>query len=316
VTLPGLAPLNVGLMSASLAPSLLRRRRLGRRYDVVLGAYAFPDGCAAVLLAKAMRRPVVVKCHGSDLNRVPQQPVLRAELQAILPRADRVVVVSQKLGDTAAALGVGRDKIDLVYNGIDRARFFVRGRGAAAAGARAKLGLPSPAPIVLYVGSLETHKGAQDLLDAAAAVAKLRPEVRFVFVGDGPLATAVARAGGNVIPVGRRSHAEVAEYMAACDLLCLPSWDEGMPNVVREAHASGRPVVATEVGGIPEAVHHPDLGVLVPPKDPARLVEGLLEALDRAPPEPERVAALADVPTWPESAARLEGSLVRAASGV
>jgi len=309
VTLPGLAPLNVGLMGASLLPQIIKRRLQGRRYDVILGAYAFPDGCAAITLAKALRVPVVVKCHGSDLNRVPQQPILRAQVSALLPRADRVVVVSKKLGETAQDLGVSADKIDLVYNGINRERFCIRDRAQA----RRKLGLPAQGPIVLYVGTLATHKGAQDLLDAASVLHKLRPDVRVAFVGDGPLADAVKSAPANVLALGRRSHAEVAEYMHACNLLCLPSWDEGMPNVVREAHACGRPVVATEVGGIPEAVHRPELGQLVPSKAPERLVEALMIQLDGPEVAPEQIVAMAEVPTWPESADALAQSLARAA---
>lgn len=312
-TLRGLAPLNVGLMSASLAPALLRRRLTGRRYDVVLGAYAYPDGCAAVLLARALRLPVVVKCHGSDLNRVPEQLILRKQIEAILPRADRVVVVSEKLGARARALGVAPDRVDLVYNGIDRERFAVRDAGAA----RAALGLPAEAALVLYVGTLAEHKGAADLLTAAEALATSRPDARVIFVGDGPLAeTIAARAaepGANVIAAGRQPHERVAQYMAACDLLTLPSWDEGLPNVVREAHACGRRVVATAVGGIPEAVHRPELGQLVPAKAPAQLAAALADELGRTAVGPEAIAALAEVPTWPESAGALHDSLLRAA---
>ncbi len=308
VTLPGLAPLNVGLMGASLLPQLLRRRLQGRTYDVILGAYAYPDGCAAVVLAKALGLPVVVKCHGSDLNRVPQQAILRSQLSALLPRADRVVVVSKKLGKTAQELGVPESKIDLVYNGIDRERFCIRDRAEA----RDRLSLPKDAPIVLYVGTLAEHKGAQDLLDAAAQLAQQRPEVRIAFIGDGPLADTVAQAQPNIIALGRKDHAEVAAYMNACDLLCLPSWDEGMPNVVREAHASGRPVVATDVGGIPEAVHQEGLGRLVPVRDPGCLVQALIAQIDAPAVAPERIAALAEVPTWPQSAEALHGSLIRA----
>lgn len=309
VTLPGLAPLNVALMGASLLPQLVRRRLQGRSYDVILGAYAYPDGCAAVVLAKALGLPVVVKCHGSDLNRVPQQAILRAQVSALLPRADRVVVVSKKLGATAQELGVAESQIDLVYNGIDRERFCIRDQAQA----RETLDLPKDNPIVLYVGTLAEHKGAQDLLTAAAQLAEQRPEVRIAFMGDGPLADKVAAAQPNVIALGRKGHSEVAGYMNACDLLCLPSWDEGMPNVVREAHASGRPVVATDVGGIPEAVHREELGRLVPVREPAQLVRALLAQIDAPRVAPERIAALAEVPTWPQSADALHRSLARAA---
>jgi glycosyltransferase involved in cell wall biosynthesis len=69
--------------------------------------------------------------------------------------------------------------------------------------------------------------------------------------------------------------------MSACDVFTLPSWAEGTPNVVLEALASGRPAVASRVGGIPDVLADPRSGILVPPRDPAALARGLLEALDR-----------------------------------
>jgi glycosyltransferase involved in cell wall biosynthesis len=87
-----------------------------------------------------------------------------------------------------------------------------------------------------------------------------------------------------------------------------------MPNVVREAHACGRPVVATDVGGIPEAVHAAGLGTLVPPRDPVRLAEALAKRLESAAAPPaEAIAALARVPTWEDSARALHTVLAEAA---
>ncbi len=93
--------------------------------------------------------------------------------------------------------------------------------------------------------------------------------------------------------------------MAAADVVCLPSWNEGLPNVIREAHTCGRPVVATRVGGIPEAVHSPELGILVPPRQPEALAEAVARQLERPPVDPDALARLASVPTWEESAKAL-----------
>src|SRR5262249_7738743 len=158
--------------------------------------------------------------------------------------------------------------------------------------------------LVVYVGHLAEHKGAGDLLTAAKALIARRPNLLIAFVGDGPMMREISETHGVLAP-GRVSHAEVADWIAACDLLCLPSWDEGMPNVVREAHASGRPVVATAVGGIPEAVHAPELGALVSPRDIGALTAAIERVLASPRTDPARIVELGIVPTWRESAASL-----------
>ena len=314
-TIPGLPALNAALIAGAVAPGLLRRRARGERWDVLLAAYAYPDGCAGVLLGEALGLPVVVKCHGSDLNRVPRARAARLQLEKLLPRAAAVVTVSKKLGARAERLGVSPERLRVVYNGVDRARVFPRDKVAC----RRALGLPEHREVVLFVGHLEDHKGALDLLAAAELLAARRPKSSVVYVGHGPEDVKIRRVAerpeldGLVRLVGAVSHAEVAEYMGAADVLCLPSWDEGMPNVVREAHASGRPVVATEVGGLPEAVHAPELGRLVPPRSPTQLAEALAAQLE-APSAPEVIVRLGLVATWDESAAALHAVLEEAAA--
>ncbi len=298
--IPGLPSLNAALYAASVLPELLLG---GRRYDAILASYAYPDGVAAVAVGRALATPVVVKCHGSDLNRVPNDLAARLQLRALLPRADRVVCVSRALAAQAGSLGVAADRIDVVYNGVDRTLFHPRDRAEA----RKTLGRPLDRSLVLFVGHLAPHKGAADLLTAAG---RLPASVDVVFAGDGPLLAELSRSR-RVETLGHLGREAVADWLAACDLLCLPSWDEGMPNVVREAHAAGRPVVAADVGGIAEAVHDQALGILVPPRDPPRLAEAILVQLGRDA-DPERISGLARVPSWEESAAALLGSIERA----
>jgi glycosyltransferase involved in cell wall biosynthesis len=88
---------------------------------------------------------------------------------------------------------------------------------------------------------------------------------------------------------GRLSSAQIVEWLAASDLFCLPSYSEGCPNVIVEAIACGRPVVATDVGGIPELVDE-SCGVLVPARDSGKLREGLERALATTW-DPLRIAA-------------------------
>jgi glycosyltransferase involved in cell wall biosynthesis len=303
-------------MGAALLPFLARRLR-ARRYDVLLASYAYPEGCAGIILGWLLGLPVVVKCHGSDLNRVTDDPLPRIQLRKLLPRARAVVVVSEHLKHRAQSLGVLPERLHVVYNGIDRDHFRPRDRACA----RRRLHLPLDREIVLYLGHLEEHKGVRDLLEASARLKQIRPNVSVIFVGAGSLGPEVRRkaaadssASPGIMAFDAVPHAEVPWWLAAADVLCLPSWTEGMPNVVREAHACGRAVVATAVGGVPEAVHSPELGILIPPRHPAALVEALARQLDQAPAAPATFDRLAAVPSWAESAATLYAVLLRASS--
>lgn len=293
------------LYAASLAPIVARYRK---RVDVVLGAWAYPDGWAAVVLARMLGVPCVVKVHGSDINLIAKQPGPRRMSAWALPRADRVVAVSRPLADEVAALGVARDRIAVVMNGVDGELFRVRDRAEA----RRALGLDPRAPLALYVGNLKPEKGPMDLAAAWPRVAAARPDARLVVVGDGPLrgdvTAAFADHAGSVTLAGAQPLAKIPTYLAACDLLVLPSRAEGTPNVVLEAFASGRRVVGSRVGGVPDLITDARLGALAPAQDPAALADALIAALG-TPYDADAVAALGARGGWAASAAALHGVL-------
>jgi len=302
------------LYAASLATTALGYRG---KVDIVLGSWAYPDGFAAVLLAEMLRVPAVIKVHGSDMNVVAQLAGPRHALKWALPRAERVVAVSEPLRDAAIRFGVPAGRVDVVPNGIDRARFRPQDRAAA----RSALGLPIDRRMVLCVGNIEAHKGSLDLVRAFAALAKRRKDASLVMVGDGAARAEcerlTRRLGIKVSFVGARRHDEVPQWIAACDVLTLPSWNEGTPNVVLEALACGRRVVATRVGGTPAVITSDTLGVLVPPRDPVALASAIEEALERRwQYDAAAVAAALDAPDWRDSAQRLQASLVAARTSV
>jgi glycosyltransferase involved in cell wall biosynthesis len=271
----------VPLYLASLAP---HRARIAEA-DVVLGTWAYPDGCASILAARALGKPVVVKVHGSDLNVIARRPSARAVMKRVLPRADAMVAVSAALGDELAALGVDRARIHLVPNGVDGALFYPRDKRAS----RAARSIPADARVVSFVGRLEPQKGIRELLAAIPLVRERVPGAVFVLLGDGDSREEVARAArespGAIVAPGARPLAEIAEWLGASDVFTLPSWMEGTPNVVLEALASGRPVVATRVGGIPHVVRERErerdgAGFLVPPRDERALASAIVRALE------------------------------------
>lgn len=146
--------------------------------------------------------------------------------------------------------------------------------------ARAKIGLPRQGQLVLCVASLTEQKGHDFLLDAWVHMARECPTARLLLVGQGPLRPwleARVHALGvrdSVLFLGAR--ADVPLLMAACDLVVLASRWEGLPLVLAEAAAAGRPVVATDVGGVAEVVDNGRTGLLVPPGDPVALAKSLL----------------------------------------
>lgn len=291
-------PVAVPLYLASLAPYAAQVRAC----DVVLGTWAYPDGCAAVLFARALGKPVVVKVHGTDLNYVTKLPSARAVARRTLPRADATVTVSRALGDELAGLGVPRDRIHLVANGVDDAVFTPRSKAEA----RRTLGTPVEGKVVLFVGRLEPQKGTGELLAAWPEVRRQVPDARLVLVGDGmsrPQVEAACGADPSIVAPGPKPLLEVARWMSACDVFTLPSWMEGTPNVVLEALASGRPAVASDVGGIPDVLRDPRSGLVVPAKDAAALAAGLVQALTTSW-DPASVRATGPG-TWDESGAAL-----------
>jgi teichuronic acid biosynthesis glycosyltransferase TuaC len=291
------------LYAASIAPVLHRYRK---RVDVVLGSWAYPDGFAAVIAARLLGVPCVVKLHGSDINIIAKLPGPRRLTAWALPRAERVVAVSRALVDEAVALGVQRHRISLVMNGVDSQLFHPRDRASA----RTELGLPD-GPLALYVGNLKREKGVLDLISAWGGVSV--PGATLAIVGGGPARDELSSAlPDGVRLAGPQPLASIPTWLAACDVLVLPSHAEGTPNVVLEALACGRRVVATRVGGIPDLIDRPELGALVEPRDPTALGVALAHAL-QTPYDPDLVSRLGARGGWAASAAALHAVLEDAA---
>ncbi|MEW9625411.1 glycosyltransferase [Rhodanobacter geophilus] len=297
----------------SLLPQRGRRLRAAG-YDCILASWAYPDAVAAGWLARLLGIPYVVKVHGSDLNVQATHALRRPQIAASLRNAAAVVAVSRALAGKAVALGADAARVHALYNGVDGTRFAPGDRTAA----RTRLGLEDGGgPLLLYVGNLKESKGCLDLLEAFAAMAATQPQARLVYVGEGACRGALlahARTLGieaQVRLAGAMPHEALPDWFRAADLLCLPSHNEGVPNVVLEAMACGTPVVATRVGGIPEVVPA-HAGRLVPLGDRAALAEALAGATMQAWDH----AAIADHArsfSWETNVDRLDAILQQAA---
>lgn len=249
--------------------------------DLVLSYWLYPDAYGAMQAARKAGLPLVAGARGSDLR--VRDAISRGLTRPVVRAAQRLLVVSEDLGRVAVEnYGAEPARIRTIPNGCDASLFHPADRDAA----RAQLGIAATdAEVVTYVGRLVAEKGLRELLEAYRTLSVVRPRLRLVLVGEGPMREEIAsRLAGDpslqVTLAGAQPPAEVARWMAASNLVTLPSYSEGHPNVLVEALACGRPVVATPVGGIPEVVDA-DSGILVPARDAAALAAGLAQALDR-----------------------------------
>jgi len=220
-----------------------------------------------------------------------------------------MISVARPLSQLLEDLGVAPASIHLVRNGVDTALFHPRDRAAC----RDELSISRAGSLIVFCGRLEPQKGIVELLAAFERVRAARPDARLVLLGDGvsrdEVRAHIAGAGGAVIAPGPRPLSEVATWVGACDVFTLPSHNEGTPNVVLEALASGRPVVATDVGGIPDCLADPHTGLLVPARDAHALARALIDALGRTW-NPDAIVR-AGPGSWRESAQSLHDVLSR-----
>ena len=247
--------------------------------DVVLSYWLYPDAFGAMRAASRAGIPLVAGARGSDLR---VRDVLSRQLtKPVVRNARRLLVVSRDLARVAEEdYGADAARIRTIPNGCNAATFHPRDRQAM----RQALGVPQDSRLVAYVGRLVPEKGLNELFDAFTQLSRDDARLSLVLVGDGPMRAALEQRAA-ALPPGRVSMPgaldadDVARWMAAADVVTLPSYSEGHPNVLVEALACGRPVVATPVGGIPEVVDA-DAGLLVAVRDGDALAQGLRQALD------------------------------------
>ncbi len=252
-SLPGLHKFHASGMYYSLVYSLARLRR-EFPFEAILASWLYPDAAAAAHLARHFHCPLVTNVLGSDINALITYPPLLSQITETLKASTRIISVSGALKERIIELGVPEEKIAVQHNGVDQTEFDVRDREAASQ----LLGIPSSGRRILYVGNFVPEKGVDVLVEAFVKLAGDQKDLFLSLVGSGSLEARlrerVVSAGieNQVTFHGRRPHSEIPYWMNAATLFCLPSLREGCPNVILEALASGTPVAASNVGGVPE----------------------------------------------------------------
>lgn len=273
--------------------------------QVVLGCWGYPDGWAAVRLARQAGLPVAVKLHGSDVLTLADGP-RRTRTVEVLTAADGIIAVSRNVHDKAIELGAPKDRTHIVYNGVDSTVFYPGSRESA----RQALNLVGAEPLILFVGNLVPVKGVDVLIESLNLLHRARVPFRCVCIGAGPLKTKLTEHAKRhglsdrfqiLAPCPQR---QLAGWYRAADLLVLPSRSEGIPNVLLEATACGTPCVATSVGGTAEVINE---AALVPAEDPAALASRMQEFLGT--PTRTILPAPRSPGSWDDSARALGAAL-------
>jgi glycosyltransferase involved in cell wall biosynthesis len=215
-----------------------RAARTGAADADVVHAHWIPSG----LVALATRKPFVLQVWGTDVELARRVPWL---VRPLIRRARIVVCASAFLAKAASGLG-GRD-VRVIANGVE---------------IPAVVAPPQEPPHVLFVGRLAEEKGILEFLESTEGLDR-------VIVGDGPLRGRVPESIGFV------PHDRIGQYYERAGVVCVPSRREGYGVAAREAMAWGRPVVATAVGGLPDAIRDGENGLLAPPGDVASLRSGI-----------------------------------------
>lgn len=237
--------------------------------DIIHAHFIVPTGTLAV----ARGVPTVLTAHGSDAYDWAQSRAdLRSSARFAVRKASVVTAVSRFIADRVRALG--RDTVEVVYNGADAATFAPGDRAQA----RRTLDVDPLRSVIVYAGRIERTKGIFELADALARIGERAPLL--LLGGAGPHeADLRERLRANGVEhrfLGMLSHVQIARLFAAADAVALPSYSEGLPAVVCEAMLAGRVVIATPVGGIPEIVQDGVSGRLVPVCDVGALTNAIV----------------------------------------
>jgi glycosyltransferase involved in cell wall biosynthesis len=249
-----------------------------RREQVdAIHAHGFTAAFIGNVLGRTFRKRLVVSMHA--IYNFGERPLLAEICKRILMPFDRIFCLAEESKKDLIKAGLSPEKMSIYVQWVDQEVFQPRDQWDC----RRRLNLPNGF-MVLFVGRLLEKKGVGVLLEVSR---KVSDDIFFVFVGDGPMEAALEKASRtqkNILPVGKKSQEEIALYYGATDLVAVPSqYEEGFARVVLEALSSGRPVLASNTGCLPEMIT-PEVGFLIEPT-----IENIRQTVEYLHTHPEMV---------------------------
>ncbi len=252
---------------------------VNNQFQVIDAHYFYPDGVAATLLGQWLGCPVVISARGTDINLIPDYRLPRQMIVWAAEHAKAIITVCQSLKDRLVSLGVSKQKITVLPNGVDAQLF--------QPGDREKLRKQHDLtrPTLLYVGNLIPLKGVDLIIQALAKL----PDHLLIVVGAGTEQTRLVKLAARLQVsdrirfVGTLSQQQLVEYYTIADILLLPSSREGCANVLLEALSCGTPVIATAVGGSPDIITDPSAGLLIEQRTADALITAIQQLSAKLP---------------------------------
>lgn len=250
------------------------------KFDLIHAHCASKASAIAMGLSLMLKKPYIVTSHCADLF---SMDISRAVAKIFLHEANELIAVSRYTAKKLSKFAeVSPAKIHIIPNGVDVHTFNPLADGNKI---RRKYSLKNK-KIILYAGRLAPEKGVYYLLKAFPIIARKVPQARLLIAGRGSLEKILhsfikqRKLEQLITYVGYVSEHDLPNIYAAADVFVLPSiWEEGFGMTMLEAMATGKPVIATNVGGIPEIIDNQRTGILVEPRDPIRLASAIISII-------------------------------------
>lgn len=263
----------------------------GEDTHLIHAHFAYVAGFVATYISKNINKPFIVTLHGYDAAIVPEinygillDPKLRRIVKYVLDEAEIIITVSEDLKRRALTLGNYQNKIQVIYHGINPEKFKFTKRGRREI--RSKYGIEEEDVVIFTLSYHVARKNIPMLIETFKDVVSIRNNVKLMIGGEGPETsklknlTRKLKIEKSVIFTGTIKEREKVKYYSAADIFALTSLYEGFGIVLIEAMSTKLPIVATQVGGIPEVVSNNETGLLVPVKSKEKLANALLELID------------------------------------
>ncbi len=267
--------------------SFLEKQGVKKGQDFILAQWLIPDGYHAVLAAQRLGIQVAVEMQGDDIQVWPHHsPTHLTQAKWVLENADLMLGCSDFLGNEAKKLYIKPLTVHTIYTGIDPEKFKPLNDERERAILRKSLGLNDNDIAILNVGSAIARKGWNELFESVSSLKENFPNVKILAASGGLSEFKLSELAqkynveANLIDLGSVPNNRLPSLYQACDIFCLPSYWEGLANVLCEALASGCAVVTTAVSGHPEVVFPGENGELVTPKNVTELTSALRKVIE------------------------------------
>jgi len=243
----------------------------------IIHSHGYKSNIYGYVVSKIVRIPIVSTCHNWIAEDAKTKTYYALD-KFLIPKIDKVVAVSEKIGEELLRIRVNKHKVSLIYNGIDTGSF-----NSNISNIRKEFNIDKSKTVIGTVARFTAEKGLNNLLEVASEVLQSYPDVIFLMVGDGPLRNELKEKSvalginKKVIFTGLRY--DIPSVYSSMDIFVLPSLKEGLPMSLLEAMAAKRPAIATCVGAVPSVIEDGKDGYLIEPNDNTSLKIAIINYL-------------------------------------